>query len=129
MRTIAELLRHEDYGGYLAATLELSRIVPNIDQIGNIAGYGFRMTGRWKEAYNAYLPGVLHGTVDCENYYGMALAAERLGKLSEASRLADLAMLFYPRLGPMGDELRTRINAMISIQRAGAAPDRKESRR
>ena len=119
---MAERLVAEDYEGYLSLAHGLDRTVPGVDQVRNMVAYGCRMTGRWKEAYDCYLPGIVHGTLDCENYYGMALASERIGRLGEAVRLAEIATRAYPRLGTWGDELHARIGALIDITRPGPAP-------
>jgi len=97
-----------DMKAYLAEALRLQKILPGVDSVNNMVALGYRTTGRWKEAYDAYRGGILHGTLDCENVFGMALAADKLGRKKEAARLAVYARAVYPLLSRLKERMLSR---------------------
>jgi hypothetical protein len=121
-----------DVKGWLVSALLLQRRFPDVDFVNDLVGKGYADAERWRESYEFYRPGVTHGTLGAENYWGLTKAAIMLGRWKEARHLIGMAKKYYPLTkaearDPQGRsvDLEALIDTMIQAEKTGSPPPAK----
>lgn len=110
----------EDIQAWDTAARELQARFPHVDYINDMLALTYRVRRQWKAAYDFFLPGVTHGTVNDSNYWNMAIMAANLGKWREAYRWMNRAWELYPSLRGDAERALQRLRRILVAQERGS---------